>query len=1161
MTTFVFWAVAFVAAWTMTCLLMAVMKWSVRTFARHRLYSPTGVALLVFALGLTTTVAKRTGTTGVSPVDEATQTSSVSDWESRHLGGDPRSNPSYVPRFTDITPTPTSVWLSAAWQSGNFLSPPFIEFYMRTNLADSTMFPLGWAETASGETNICVEIGQERMPGETMPPTAFFTLQAFDGLGADDDDDDGDGLTNAEERALGTNPRRADTDGDGIPDGEEAAYGRYGASLPTFDLSSATNCFSQTTQNGTYPPNAVVPLPFAVELAGHRSTNVVVHFVGIAEFLPEEATPSGGGTLFRNPDVVYATGNAAIAAYGYMFWVMAGVGSELRAGVVPGTQGRWFVAEWSDMLDPVGFMNLTMDRGTFQVAVCEAEPGTVHVRYVSLSQGLDGTSAIVGAHGFGGEPDLLVSNGTSGSVTSGMTISYHFGTGTNPTNPDSDGDGLPDGWEAAHGMDPLASNSGDPRTDASADPDLDGLTNAQEAALRTDPFQPDTDGDGMDDGWESSFGFDPTTHNDDTPRTDDDADADPDGDGLTNAEECAWGTNPSGDDENGDGIPDGRDTDGDGVFDGMEIAQGSDPADGTDEGKPNSRIHMTFFFGDHSTSHSEKYQLAIMPIPGSGTGNLPRSFAWVNANYGECETRTAALMLGWSYEVRLVHASTNRQQGPDYDYTLNAVSVPQPVIVSDPGGLLGVHSSTDTFTGEGLVATMHVLAPPQITAPSVIGVNNDDDNGNGVPDDDDDGELVGDDDIVEVTVSATCPAGMSGTVTVSKFLAPVIAKLWKDAGRTQEMGATETFSVASGGTVTRTYYLEGVGVSTLYLDSSIRASLVCGVATSTNEHRFTVVERIAEPITTEREGGQIVNPCCAVIGAATPMKVQVLPSNFPDSEIKWRVVSGSGTLSDGGTGRNVSFTATGSENSEAKLQVDVGDCPGRAPQFTLRGTTMHEVKIYPCVIYSETETSVITREHVENLLDGINVIFKQAGMFFSLGTNVLSVTNEVWASDGLVASSVGKQIRNLMSSTGGLEVYFISGNGMNGEPLGSYLPSGIIVKKSADAIILAHEIGHACGWPDVYVKRGSNEPVSLWESPRSSWMPSDWNNGTGCLFYDSSLSQRDVIRRLLMHGVRTEGQSDIPFGSVYGQAEDGGTGMMNVGRNVNDFFVVSPQSN
>ena len=50
------------------------------------------------------------------------------------------------------------------------------------------------------------------------------------------------------------------------------------------------------------------------------------------------------------------------------------------------------------------------------------------------------------------------------------------------------------------------------------------------------------------------------------------------------------------------------------------------------------------------------------------------------------------LMPGYSYEVRLTHASTKRPQGPDYDYTLNIVSVPQSVIVSDPAGLLGVHS-------------------------------------------------------------------------------------------------------------------------------------------------------------------------------------------------------------------------------------------------------------------------------------------------------------------------------------------------------------------------------------------------------------------------------------------------------------------------------------
>ena len=447
---------------------------------KRRLVSATGAALLAFAVGLLPTVAKRAGTTGVSP-DAVALDRVESDWESRHLGGGIRSGASNADFWLSrIDPSSNSVELGVAWLPGAFAAPPFIEFTVSTNLSVGAWTLLGWTEAEAGETNLSAEVVASQLPGGTMPPAAFFRAMAYDGLGDDDDDDDGDDLTNAEERALGTNP----------------------------------------------------------------------------------------------------------------------------------------------------------------------------------------------------------------------------------TNPDSDGDGLPDGWETAYGMDPLASNTGDPRTDASADPDHDGLTNAQEAALGTDPFQPDSDGDGMDDGWESRYGFDPTTHNDDTARDDDDADADPDGDGLTNAEECAWGTNPSGADEDGDGFPDGLDTDRDGVNDGVEIAQGSDPADSTDEGKPNSRIHMTFFFGDHSTSHSEKYQLAIKAIPGSGTGALPRSFAWVNAKYGECETRTAALMPGWSYEVRLAHASTDRPQGADYDYTLNAINIPLSVIVSDPDGLFGVHSSGSTFTGEGLVATL-----------------------------------------------------------------------------------------------------------------------------------------------------------------------------------------------------------------------------------------------------------------------------------------------------------------------------------------------------------------------------------------------------------------------------------------------------------------------
>lgn len=54
------------------------------------------------------------------------------------------------------------------------------------------------------------------------------------------------------------------------------------------------------------------------------------------------------------------------------------------------------------------------------------------------------------------------------------------GTGTNPLLRDTDGDGLPDGWEVAQGTDPLT-------PDAQADPDGDAFTNWQEFRAATQP--------------------------------------------------------------------------------------------------------------------------------------------------------------------------------------------------------------------------------------------------------------------------------------------------------------------------------------------------------------------------------------------------------------------------------------------------------------------------------------------------------------------------------------------------------------------------------------------------------------------------------------------------------------------------------------------------
>ncbi|MBN1672133.1 MAG: VCBS repeat-containing protein [Kiritimatiellae bacterium] len=55
--------------------------------------------------------------------------------------------------------------------------------------------------------------------------------------------------------------------------------------------------------------------------------------------------------------------------------------------------------------------------------------------------------------------------------------------GTDPNNPDTDGDGMPDGWEVAHNLNPLVN-------DADQDADGDGHSNLDEYLGRRDPWDP-----------------------------------------------------------------------------------------------------------------------------------------------------------------------------------------------------------------------------------------------------------------------------------------------------------------------------------------------------------------------------------------------------------------------------------------------------------------------------------------------------------------------------------------------------------------------------------------------------------------------------------------------------------------------------------------------
>ncbi|MDY7077565.1 MAG: choice-of-anchor X domain-containing protein [Chloroflexota bacterium] len=75
---------------------------------------------------------------------------------------------------------------------------------------------------------------------------------------------------------------------------------------------------------------------------------------------------------------------------------------------------------------------------------------------------------------------------------------------------DDDGDGMPNNWEDAHGLDKSNPN------DASEDPDLDELDNLAEYNAGTDPHDSDSDGGGENDGSEVDlFGQDPLDPADD----------------------------------------------------------------------------------------------------------------------------------------------------------------------------------------------------------------------------------------------------------------------------------------------------------------------------------------------------------------------------------------------------------------------------------------------------------------------------------------------------------------------------------------------------------------------------------------------------------------------------------------------------------------------
>ncbi|HMP74672.1 MAG TPA: S8 family serine peptidase [Kiritimatiellia bacterium] len=216
---------------------------------------------------------------------------------------------------------------------------------------------------------------------------------------------------------------------------------------------------------------------------------------------------------------------------------------ELAAGTEPCARdtdgdGMWDGWEWTFSTNNLAKTNPISIFNTNVVYLSPIDNGIDNIRTLTPGDGTPDNLPGADPDGDGASnyEEFLwwLNNGASCAITN-----VAVPAGPNPTAWDTDGDGMPDGWEMLNGLNPI-----DP-SDAAGDLDLDGLTNLQEYQLGTDPRNTDSDGDGLTDGDEVNIhGTNPAV-------------ADSDADGLDDGFEVALGSDPRRADSNGNFLADG----------------------------------------------------------------------------------------------------------------------------------------------------------------------------------------------------------------------------------------------------------------------------------------------------------------------------------------------------------------------------------------------------------------------------------------------------------------------------------------------------------------------------------------------------------------------------------------------------------------------------
>jgi hypothetical protein len=414
-----------------------------------------------------------------------------------------------------------------------------------------------------------------------------------DSIGDNSDlDDDNDGLTDVAEINLGTDPLLVDTDGDTISDASDAFPLDLNEWLDTDGDSIGNNADLDDDNDGLtdVAEGNLGTDPLLVD----TDDDSVRDDLDTDPLDPNNDNDTDGlsnadeKNIHRTDPLIADTDGDGLtdgweAGVG-RFSIIEGSFTWNQARTHSVTTGGYLAtftsaAEWALALESLGAQALDPFAGLWIGATDSVDEGTWTWgtdEAFGFSNWGDGKPDNAGdadfaevAGGLGEQP------GTWNARPAATTLSGYLletGHATDPTDSDTDNDGLTDLFESANKLNPLRSDSdGNGTPDGAEDLDSDGLDNLAEQAVGSSPRSSDTDGDGLDDGAEVTLHL--TLPNA----------ADTDGDDLTDSEEVNKTlTNPLLADSDDDGTTDGdEDSDADGYTNLQELhLLLTDPLDG-----------------------------------------------------------------------------------------------------------------------------------------------------------------------------------------------------------------------------------------------------------------------------------------------------------------------------------------------------------------------------------------------------------------------------------------------------------------------------------------------------------------------------------------------------------------------------------------------------